>query len=158
MLKESKNLALIESNNKNLKERVDKLSSIDSIIPEDELLLMKDSDFDKKYQSLQSAFLEKKAEEIRIKEQEINRQKELEEARIEATKIAENKQKLEQEQKAKEDELKKQKELEQAEKTKKNKSYQNFLKENNFDENTMKVERDSDTFTIWKRINTTTIK
>lgn len=158
-----------------LPERLEKLSKIDCVISNDEILSMDDNEFDKFYNEKNTLFLAEKQRQLdeanaklederrkiqEAKDREVaekQRQSELEQARKEA----EEKAKLEMELKIKKEAEEKQRleaerlkqEKEEAEKLEKQKNYQNFLKDNGYtDENEFKIIKTDSKVILFKKI------
>lgn len=166
-----------------LPERLEKLQKINVIISNDEILLMDDKEFTTFYNDKNTEFLAEKErliqeekDKIEIEKKELERAKELEEAKkkaaeeaIEEEKYRAAKQKEIEEQGianenariARENEEKEKAEKAALEKKEKNKKYVNWLSKNGYNEEN-KVEfhiiREGDKFTLYKKLDSIIIK
>lgn len=167
-----------------LPDRKKQLSEIDIELTDDEILMFDNAKFDAFVVEQKSAFLYKKEQELKAKEQEIARKKELEEAKKQAVLAAEKQAaarekqlKIDAENAAKQAEIDKKNAVEaerlriekaekdrieaeriEKEKTAKNKIYKEWLAKNNYNEDEYIVQQKDNTFIMYKIIDSITIK
>jgi len=141
-----------------LPERKRNLLAIDVEIDDDTILLMDEKEFAEFYTWKNELYLQKKADELKAKEEKLKQAEKIVElqkqAEIDKKEAVENeRRRIEQEQKAE-----KEKEAEEMRAAAKNKTYQKWLKDNKYNEDDFIIKRNGNTFTLYKLLDEITIE